>query len=108
MKKLILSPPQHPMTDFMCNTKRCALWAGMGIGKTSSVLYTLDYLRLTSVIGNEPILVIGPMRVARDTWPEEIAKWENFKDLNMVALTGCTPEKRRDRLKSRADIFTIN
>jgi SNF2 family DNA or RNA helicase len=96
------------MTDFMRSTKRCALWAGMGIGKSSATLFTIDWLRLLGEIGNEPILIIGPMRVARDTWPEEIAKWENFKDLNMVALTGCTPEKRRDRLKSRADIFTIN
>ena len=107
--KLVLRPMQEPMVDFMVNTKRCALFASMGTGKSSSVLYTIDWLKLLGEIGSgEPTLIIGPMRVARDTWPEEIAKWENFKHLKMVPLTGCTPSERRDRLKSKADIFTIN
>ena len=106
--KLALRPPQIPMVDFMRSTKRCALWAGMGIGKSSSVLFTIDWLKILGEIGNEPILIVGPMRVARDTWPEEIAKWDNFRDLKLVPLTGCSPSQRADRLKSRADIFTIN
>lgn len=107
--KLVLREPQIPMVDWMRENKRCALWAGMGIGKSSATLFTIDWLRLLGEIDqSSPILIIGPMRVARDTWPEEIAKWENFKSLKLVTLTGCTAEVRRDRLNSRADIFTIN
>lgn len=107
MKQLVLRAPQIPMVDFMRHTKRCGLWAGMGIGKSSAALYALDLLQLLGEIGNAPTLVIGPMRVARDTWPEEVAKWEQFKDLRIVALTG-SAETRAVKLKRKADIFTIS
>lgn len=107
MKPLILKPAQPPMVDFMRHTKRGALWAGMGIGKTSGALYAIELMRLIGEIGNDPTLVIGPMRVARDTWPEEVAKWSQFKHLKIVPLTG-TPTQRLDKLKIRADIFTIS
>lgn len=95
------------MSEWMRSHPRCALWAGMGIGKTSATLYTLDLLRLLGEIGNDPTLVIGPMRVARDTWPEEVVKWDNFSDLTIIPLTG-TPKQRASKLKARADIFTIS
>lgn len=95
------------MVDFARRVPRCGIWAGMGVGKTSGLLYTIDLLNLLGEIGSEPTLVVGPMRVARDTWPEEIAKWDNFKDMRIVPLIG-TPERRRDRLKARADIFTVS
>lgn len=108
MKQLTLRAPQIPMVDFMRNTKRCALWAGMGIGKGSAALYTLDLLRLLGEIApSDPTLVVGPMRVARDTWPQEVAKWEQFKDVRIIPLTG-TPAQRLDKLKVKADIFTIS
>jgi SNF2-related domain len=95
------------MVDFIAEHKRCALWAGMGLGKSSGTLFALDMLRLQGEIGNAPTLVIGPMRVARDTWPEEVVKWEQFKDLRIMPLTG-TPKQRADKLKIKADIYTIS
>ena len=74
MPALSLREPQIPMVDWMRTHERCGMWAGMGIGKSSATLYTLDLLRLLGEIGDDPTLVIGPMRVARDTWPEEVAK----------------------------------
>jgi SNF2 family DNA or RNA helicase len=79
----------------------------MGTGKTSATLYTLDLLKLLGDIGTSPTLVIGPVRVARDTWPEEVAKWDQFKDLRIVALSG-SPKQRIDALKRKADIYTIS
>lgn len=96
------------MVDWLRDNKRCGLWASMGIGKGSATLFLLDMLRLTGEIGAEPLLVIGPMRVARDTWPEEVAKWEQFRDYKIVPLTGGDPKARKDRLKAKADIFTIS
>ena len=106
MRPLILRPPQIPMTDFLLHNKRCALWAGMGIGKSSATLFVLSLLKLLGETDG-PVLVIGPMRVARDTWPEEVTKWEQFKDLRIVALTGTHNERCR-KLASRADIFTVS
>ncbi len=93
------------MVDFMRANKRCALWAGMGIGKTSGVMYGLDMLKFLGELKSAPTIVFGPMRVARDTWPNEQAKWSNFHDLEVLPLTG-TPKQRRDKLRTKADIYT--
>src|SRR5271165_4733987 len=107
MKPLVLKPIQQPMIDFAQHNKRCAIWAGMGSGKTSAMEYTITLLKMLGTVGSEPWLVLGPMRVARDTWPEDIARWEQFRDLRIVPLTG-TPSQRRDKLKCKADIFTLS
>jgi hypothetical protein len=96
------------MIDFVTANKRCALFAGMGTGKTSALLWVLDLWKLLGEVDKRnPILVIGPMRVARDTWPQEVQKWENFSDLLIVPLSG-TLEQRLAKLKIPADIFTIS
>src|ERR1700761_4410921 len=79
----------------------------MGIGKSSAELFALDLMRLQGVIGEHPTLVLGPARVARDTWPEEVAKWSQFKDLRIMPLSG-TPKERLLKLRAKADIFTIS
>lgn len=107
MKPLVLRPIQLPMVDFARNHKRCAIWAGMGSGKTSAMEYTIEILRLLGEIGGESWLVLGPARVARDTWPDDISRWEQFKDLRCIPLIG-SQKQRIDRLKSKADIFTIS
>jgi hypothetical protein len=61
-------------------------------------------------IAQSPTLILGPMRVARDTWPEEVAKWEQFKHMRIVPLIG-TPQRRVQLLQKYigcADIFTIS
>ena len=104
--KFRLKPPQIPMVDWMAEHKRCALWAGMGIGKGSAALFVEDMMRIQGLI-TSPTLVLGPMRVARDTWPEELSKWDNFANLSIIPLVG-TPKQRADRLKVKADIYTIS
>lgn len=96
------------MVDWLASHKRCGLWAGMGIGKTSATLYALAQLeRLGEIDDSYPVLVIGPMRVARDTWPEEVRKWDQFKHLTIVPIVG-TPSERTALLRRRADICTIS
>lgn len=108
MSDLILRPPQVPMVDWLMKHKRCALWAGMGIGKTSSALVALDWLKILGEIDvRNPTLVVGPMRVARDTWPNEVGKWDQFKDLRIIPITG-TPNQRLRKLLVPADIYTIS
>lgn len=88
--------------------KRCAIWAGMGSGKTSAMEYLLCLLRLLGYVDIcAPTLVVGPARVARDTWPEDLARWSQFEDMSIVPITG-TPKQRADKLKIKADIFTVS
>jgi hypothetical protein len=105
---LILRAPQPPMVKFIRDVPRCGVWAGMGIGKGSAALYAITLMQLLGEIDEKhPILVIGPMRVARDTWPEEIIKWTQFTHLTLVALNGTSAE-RLQKLKQKAHIYTVS
>lgn len=83
---------------------RTAIWAGMGMGKTSAVL---EALRLMKEQGEGPALVIAPLRVAQSTWPDEVAKWEDFKGMKVSVIRG-RAEERVEKAKQKADIYTIN
>ena len=53
------------------------------------------------------ILVIAPLRVARDTWPDELHKWEHLSDLRLSVAVG-TETERKAALRAKADIYIIN
>lgn len=89
----------------MLDNPRCGVWAGMGMGKTLISLAMVDLLRLSG--DTDPVLVLAPMRVARDTWPDELARWETFEYLKSSAVVG-TPDQRKAALATPADIYTTN
>lgn len=93
------------MIDHAISNPRCALWAGMGMGKTSSTLAVCDALLLAG-LARRP-LILAPLRVARSTWPGEAEKWEQFAHLRVQPIIG-SAEERRAALQASADIFTIN
>lgn len=82
---------------------RCALFVSMGMGKTSSTLAALEYLKLTG----EPVcaLILAPLRVAASTWPDEVKKW-GF-DLRVSAIVG-TAAQRSAALMRPADVYCTN
>ena len=90
---------------YIRDNPRCALWAEMGLGKTSSVLLALTQLDLMEDVF--PALVLAPLRVARTTWPDEVEKWDDFKGLRIRAICG-TPAERSAALAPGADVYTIN
>ena len=53
------------------------------------------------------VLVIAPLRVARDTWPAEIQKWDHLQDLTYSVAVG-TERERKAALMMNADIHIIN
>ncbi len=53
------------------------------------------------------ILVVAPLRVARNTWSDEIEKWDHLKDLQFSIAVG-TEAERLSALKRQADIYIIN
>jgi hypothetical protein len=40
------------------------------------------------------VLIIAPLRVARDTWSKECEKWEHLKDLRISKILGIEKERR--------------
>ena len=53
------------------------------------------------------VLVIAPLRVARDTWPEEINKWDHLKGLTYSVAIG-TESERRAALMQNVHIHIIH
>ena len=53
------------------------------------------------------VLVIAPLRVARDTWPAEIEKWDHLRGLTCSVAIG-TKDERMAALRAKADIHIIN
>jgi len=53
------------------------------------------------------VLIIAPLRVASQTWPAEINKWDHLKGLAYSVAVG-TEKERKDALKKRATLYIIN
>ena len=83
-----------------------AVLLDMGLGKTSITLTAIHDL-LFDRFEVEKVLVIAPLRVARDTWPEEVKKWDHLKDLRLSVIVG-TEAERLAALSRKADIYIIN
>lgn len=98
-------PYQALAVDFMIANPRCALYAGMGLGKSASTLMTIDALSLVEDV--YPVLIIAPLRVARKTWREEVGKWDCFKHLRVSQIVG-SPVERKTALNAKAEIYTTN
>lgn len=96
---------QRAAIDHMLFTPRCGLHAGTGTGKTVSTLTAIDTLLLAGEC--RKVLVLGPLRVARDTWTDEAAKWQHLRHLRFAKVLG-TPEQRRAALREKADIWITN
>ena len=53
------------------------------------------------------VLVVAPLRVARDTWPQELEKWSHLDHLIWSVAVG-TESERKAALMKKADIYIIN
>ena len=83
-----------------------AVILGMGLGKTSITLTAIEQLMYDSFEINK-VLVVAPLRVARNTWSDEIHKWEHLKHLKYSIVLG-TAADRKKALAADADIYVIN
>lgn len=96
---------QSDIIEHILANDRCAVWAGMGMGKTSSALTALTHLETVEDV--YPALVLAPLRVARTTWPEETQKWNHLKNVSVMPVVGSEAERRMS-LKHDANVFSIN
>jgi hypothetical protein len=102
-KPWIPLPYMELATDHLCLNHSAGLPLRPGGRKTSIVLNAFSELRAAGRV--ESMLVVAPLRVCRQTWRQEAAKWEQFKDLKFSLLHG---DKKEDRLNDDADIWLIN
>lgn len=81
------------------------LFLPMGAGKTITTLAAIQELKYER-FETDKVLIIGPKRVIEHTWPAEIDKWKQTKDLRYSVISG-TPEKRRAAIRADADVYLI-
>lgn len=96
---------QKHTTQFIIDHPEAAILLGMGMGKTISTLTAINEL-IRNRFETRRVLVIAPVRVARDTWPAEIKKWDHLKGLTISPITG-TAQQRKNAANRQADIYTI-
>ena len=93
-------------TNFILEHPIAAILLDMGLGKSVITLTAIEELMHDRFeVGK--VLVIAPLRVARNTWPAEIQKWDHLHSLTYSVAVG-TEAERRAALAARADIYIIN
>ncbi|MFR7882372.1 MAG: SNF2-related protein [[Eubacterium] siraeum] len=97
---------QRYAAEFIITHPISALLLDMGLGKTSITLTAINDLLFDSFEVHK-VLVVAPLRVARDTWSAEIEKWEHLKNLRYSVVVG-TAQERISALSTPADIYIIN
>lgn len=83
-----------------------ALLIDMGLGKTSITLTAISNMLFDSFEVCK-VLVIAPLRVAKNTWTDEIKKWEHLNSLSYSLIIGNESE-RLSALSKKADIYIVN
>jgi SNF2 family DNA or RNA helicase len=96
---------QAEAVEFLYERTGAALFAAMGLGKTGIVLTLLARLKREGLLGRA--LVIGPLRVVNETWPDEIGAWAHTKGLTFSVVTGAAKDRLR-ALETPADLHLTN
>lgn len=97
---------QQYAIDYIKSHPITALLLDMGLGKTVTTLTAIRDL-MYDTFEVKRVLVVAPLRVARDTWPEEIRKWDHLKALTCSVVVGSAAERRK-ALQKKADIYIVN
>lgn len=97
---------QKKAEEFLIGHPVAALFLQMGLGKTVVTLTALERLMFDYFEAGK-VLIIAPLRVARDTWKEEVEKWDHLKNLKLSVMVG-TEKERRAALNRKANIYIIN
>ena len=83
---------QSYASRFILEHPYCGLILDMGLGKTVITLTALFALALDYFTAGK-ILVIAPKRVAEDTWPKELKKWEHLIGMKASLVVGTKKQR---------------
>lgn len=97
---------QSYATRFILEHPVAAVFLQMGLGKSVITLTAIHDL-IFDRFEVRRVLVIAPLRVARDTWPAEIEKWDHLKGLTYSVAVG-DEHARNAALMRDAQVYIIN
>ncbi len=97
---------QSYTAEYIKNNPVAAVFLDCGLGKTVITLTAINDLLYAS-FDVRKVLVIAPLRVARDVWTAEIKKWDHLHGLTYAVAVGNEVE-RRAALNTKAHIHIIN
>ena len=97
---------QRYAADFVIENPLSALFLDCGLGKTAITLMALHELMLERFEVRK-VLVVTPLRVGLNVWPQEIAQWDCFRGLTYAVAIG-TEKQRKAALQKSAMITIIN
>lgn len=95
---------QKKAVKFLQSRQAGGLFLEPGLGKTSITLEVINSYIKEGVV--KKVLIIAPLRVCYNVWPEEIKRWSNFNNLKCCILHG----RDKDKLLASDDydIYLIN
>lgn len=96
---------QRYATEFIMTHPEAAIFLQCGLGKSVITLTAIAGLLERKEIRR--VLIVAPLRVARDTWPDEIEKWDHTRGLRYSVAVGDAKE-RRAALLQPVPIHIIN
>ena len=97
---------QQYAADFILEHPVAAVFLEMGLGQTVVTLTAIQELCLNRFEVRK-VLIVAPLRVARDTWPAEIHKWDHLRSLTYSVAVG-TETERMTALMTKANLHIIN
>ena len=97
---------QRYATKFIEDHRESAIFLDCGLGKTVITLTAVNDL-MFDAFEISRVLVVAPLRVARDTWPSEIRKWDHLKNLTYSVAVGDEKERMAATM-AKTDICIIN
>lgn len=92
--------------SFILENAEAGLLLDMGMGKTAITLTAVEKL-VRDYFEVARVLVIAPLKPAKETWPVEIKKWDHLKGLKASLVIGSEKE-RLEALQADAEIYIIN
>ena len=93
-------------TEYIKTHPEAGLFLDMGLGKSVITLTAIRDLIFDSLEVSK-VLVVAPLRVARDTWPTEIKKWDHLRDLTYSVIVGDS-KTRLQAVNAPAMIYIVN
>lgn len=97
---------QKYATNFIIDHPVAVILLDMGLGKSVITLTAINDLIYNRFEVNR-VLVIAPLRVANNTWPDEIKKWDHLSHLTYSVVTG-NKQQRLAALRQDVNLYIIN